>query len=94
MPVNVLRMLSPLGDVDPEGDLATVRALHAEALGVVESWRLGRSVNFVLGVQRGWADAAEVGRSTHGAPDRARLAGLKAAHDPRNVFRFPAYDGA
>ncbi|MFB7636171.1 hypothetical protein ACFC0M_35230 [Streptomyces sp. NPDC056149] len=89
-----LRVLSPLGEADPEGDLATVRAVHAEALGVVEPWRLGRSVNFVLGARRGRADAAEVGRSTHGAPDRARLAGLRAAHDPENVFRCHVYDGA
>ncbi|WP_274913900.1 hypothetical protein [Streptomyces sp. WZ-12] len=68
--------------------------MHAEALGVVEPWRLGRSVNFVLGARRGRADAAEVGRSTHGAPDRARLAGLRAAHDPENVFRCHVYDGA
>ncbi|MER6052172.1 FAD-binding protein [Streptomyces sp. NPDC001793] len=86
-----LRVLSPLGDTDPEGQLATVRAVHAEVLAAVAPWRLGRSVNFLLGEQRGRADAAEVARSTHGAAARSRLAGLKAAHDPENVFRFHPY---
>ncbi|QRX93797.1 BBE domain-containing protein [Streptomyces noursei] len=83
-----LRVLSPLGATDPEGDLTTVRKVHAEVLAVVEPWRLGRNVNFLLGEQQGRADAAEVARSTHGAAARARLADLKAAHDPENVFRF------
>ncbi|WEB40944.1 FAD-binding protein [Streptomyces yunnanensis] len=87
-----LRVLSPLGDADPEGDLATVRKVHAEVMAAVEPWRLGRNVNFLLGEQQGRADAAEVARSTHGAAARARLADLKAAHDPENVFRFHPYE--
>ncbi|MGG2465784.1 FAD-binding oxidoreductase [Streptomyces sp. RGM 3693] len=87
-----LRMLSPLGDAAPEADLATVREVHAAALAVVAPWRIGRSVNFLLGEQRGRADAAEVARSTHGTAARSRLADLKAAHDPENVFRFHPYE--
>ncbi|SHM31905.1 hypothetical protein [Streptomyces yunnanensis] len=88
-----LWVLSPLGDVDPEGDLATVWKVHAEVLAAVEPWRLGWNVDFLLGEQQGRADAAEVARSTHGAAARARLADLKAAHDPENVFRFHPYEG-
>ncbi|MHB6909133.1 FAD-binding oxidoreductase [Streptomyces sp. DB-54] len=87
-----LRVLSPLGDAAPEDDLATAREVHAAALAAVEPWRIGRSVNFLLGEQRGRADAAEVARSTHGTAARSRLADLKAAHDPENVFRFHPYE--
>ncbi|GGU67810.1 oxidoreductase [Streptomyces albospinus] len=86
-----LRLLSPLVGDDPAADLATVRAVHGEALAAVAPWRLGRSVNFLFGAQQDRADAAEVARSAHGAAERARLAALKAAHDPANVFRFHPY---
>ncbi|WP_382465367.1 FAD-binding oxidoreductase [Streptomyces noursei] len=88
-----LRVLSPLGDADPAGDLATVREVHAAALAAVAPWRIGRSVNFLLGEHRGRADAAAVAGSTHGSATRARLAELRAAHDPENVFRFHPYAG-
>ncbi|MGP8299715.1 FAD-binding oxidoreductase [Streptomyces inhibens] len=79
-----LRVLSPLDG----SDLATVRALHAEALAVVAPWWLGRNVNFLLGRHGERPDAAQVARSVHGAEEHRRLAGLRALHDPENVFRF------
>ncbi|MFE7785048.1 FAD-binding oxidoreductase [Streptomyces nigrescens] len=92
-----LRLLSPLtgaaADDGPGNDgsdpaLATVQALHAEALAAVAPWRLGRSVNFLFGGHGDRPDAAEVARSVHGTDEHRRLAGLKARHDPENVFRF------
>ncbi|MGW7487851.1 FAD-binding oxidoreductase [Streptomyces sp. NPDC054786] len=72
----------------PDAALATVRALHAEALAAVAPWRIGRSVNFLFGPHGERPDAPEVARSVHDADDHRRLAGLKARHDPENVFRF------
>lgn len=99
-----LRVLSPLigreagegpgapdtrcSDGRPDAALATVRALHAEALAAVAPWRLGRSVNFLFGRHGERPDAEEVARSVHDADEHRRLAGLKARHDPANVFRF------
>ncbi|MFF8310769.1 FAD-binding oxidoreductase [Streptomyces lydicus] len=83
-----LRLLSPLPADAPDARRATVRALHAEALAAVAPWRLGRSVNFLFGGHGQRPDAAEVARSVHGAGQHRRLAGLKAVHDPENVFRF------
>ncbi|MGW2024920.1 FAD-binding oxidoreductase [Streptomyces decoyicus] len=79
------------GDASSEGPgaaLATVRALHAEALAAVAPWRIGRSVNFLFGSHGERPDAAEVARSVHDADEHRRLVGLKAHHDPENVFRF------
>ncbi|MGW7249159.1 FAD-binding protein [Streptomyces decoyicus] len=79
------------GEASAEGSdaaLATVRALHAEALAAVAPWRIGRSVNFLFGSHGERPDAAEVARSVHDADEHRRLAGLKAHHDPENVFRF------
>ncbi|WP_406209131.1 FAD-binding protein [Streptomyces decoyicus] len=80
------------GEASAEGPdaaaLATVRALHAEALAAVAPWRIGRSVNFLFGSHGERPDAAEVARSVHDADEHRRLAGLKAHHDPENVFRF------
>ncbi|MFJ3954508.1 FAD-binding oxidoreductase [Streptomyces libani] len=93
-----LRLLSGLtGGTAGDGSdtaLATVRALHAEALAAVAPWRLGRSVNFLFGGHGDRPDAAEVARSVHGADEHRRLAGLKARHDPENVFRFHPADAA
>ncbi|QZY20705.1 FAD-dependent oxidoreductase [Streptomyces decoyicus] len=72
----------------PGAALAAVRALHAEALAAVAPWRIGRSVNFLFGSHGERPDAAEVARSVHDADEHRRLAGLKAHHDPENVFRF------
>ncbi|MGX1973857.1 FAD-binding oxidoreductase [Streptomyces kronopolitis] len=86
-----LRVLSPLGGAGDEGggpSLDTVRALHAEALAAVAPWRLGRSVNFLFGGHGARPDAAEVARSVHDTAEHAHLAGLKAVHDPENLFRF------
>ncbi|MGW8974669.1 FAD-binding oxidoreductase [Streptomyces platensis] len=94
-----LRVLSPLATAataaeDGSGSdgsgaaLAAVRALHAEALAVVAPWRLGRSVNFLFGPHGDRPDAAEVARSVHDTDAHHRLTGLKARHDPANLFRF------
>ncbi|MEU8684169.1 FAD-binding oxidoreductase [Streptomyces sp. NPDC048611] len=90
-----LRLLSPLPvpGAAPGGDaadaaLATVRALHAEALAAVAPWRLGRSVNFLLGAHGDRPDADEVVRSVHDAGTHRRLAALRTRHDPENLFRF------
>ncbi|MET7796884.1 FAD-binding oxidoreductase [Streptomyces decoyicus] len=72
----------------PDAALATVRALHAEALAAVAPWWIGRSVNFLFGSHGERPDAVEVARSVHDADEHRRLAGLKARHDPENVFRF------
>ncbi|MEU9487327.1 FAD-binding protein [Streptomyces decoyicus] len=72
----------------PGAALATVRALHADALAAVAPWRIGRSVNFLFGSHGERPDAAGVARSVHDADEHRRLAGLKAQHDPDNVFRF------
>ncbi|KUL37153.1 FAD-binding protein [Streptomyces sp. NRRL F-4489] len=89
----LLRVLSPLGADDPEGDLAAARAVHAAALAEVAPWRIGRSVNFLFGEHRDRPDAAEVARSTHAPEAWHHHTALKAAHDPENVFRFHPYDG-
>ncbi|MFB6436020.1 FAD-binding oxidoreductase [Streptomyces sp. NPDC056411] len=83
-----LRLLSPLTGDDADAALATVRALHAEALAAVAPWRLGRSVNFLFGGHGQRPDAEDVARSVHDAEEHRRLAELKAAHDPENLFRF------
>ncbi|MFI9047911.1 FAD-binding oxidoreductase [Streptomyces sp. NPDC053427] len=79
-----LRLLSPLDGTNA----AAVQARHAQAFAAVEPWRLGRSVNFLLGGHGERPDAADVARSVHDAAEHRRLAGLKAVHDPENVFRF------
>nr|WSX22346.1 FAD-binding oxidoreductase [Streptomyces tubercidicus] len=92
-----LRVLSPLtgaaagdgpGGAEAAAALADVRALHAEALAAVAPWRLGRSVNFLLGGHGDRPDADEVARSVHAPEEHRQLAALKAQHDPENVFRF------
>ncbi|WP_330317004.1 FAD-binding oxidoreductase [Streptomyces platensis] len=91
-----LRVLSPLATAAEDGSgsdgsdaaLAAVRALHAEALAVVAPWRLGRSVNFLFGPHGDRPDAEEVARSVHDTDAHHRLTGLKARHDPANLFRF------
>ncbi|MGX7757554.1 FAD-binding oxidoreductase [Streptomyces angustmyceticus] len=94
-----LRLLSPLpgeGASPAAGSgaaLATVRALHAEALGAVAPWRIGRNVNFLFGPHGARPDAAEVARSVRDADAHRRLARLKDRHDPENVFRFHAGGG-
>ena len=45
-------------------------------------------MNFLFGSHGERPDAAEVARSVHDADEHRRLAGLKAHHDPENVFRF------
>ncbi|WP_137989304.1 FAD-binding oxidoreductase [Streptomyces vilmorinianum] len=72
----LVRALYPL---DAEGT-APVRALHARVEAALAPRTLGRAVNFVFGD----------GRRTEGLYDaetRKRLAGLKSAYDPANLFR-------
>jgi hypothetical protein len=47
-------------------------------------WTLGRSPNFVLGEE----STPDQVRSCFDADDYRRLARLKAAHDPANLFRL------
>ncbi|MEU1015581.1 FAD-binding oxidoreductase [Streptomyces sp. NPDC005898] len=72
----LVRVLSPLDGTD----VATVRELHARAFGRVAGQRLGRSLNFAFG----GADRPE---GLYDAKTRKRLAGLKVAYDPANLFR-------
>ncbi|MBO1333989.1 FAD-binding oxidoreductase [Streptomyces sp. VRA16 Mangrove soil] len=72
----LVRVLSPLG----EGGRDAARAHHARAFGAVADQVVGRSLNFAFGG----------GDRTEGLYDpdtRKRLAELKAAYDPANLFR-------
>jgi FAD/FMN-containing dehydrogenase len=75
----IVRVLSPLDGQDE----AAVRATHQRLYDAVEPWTLGRSVTFVYGRTRPDEFVAEL----YDEPTLARLAEVKAAYDPRNVFR-------
>lgn len=45
-------------------------------------------MNFLFGPHGDRPDAAEVARSIHDTDAHHRLTGLKARHDPANLFRF------
>ncbi|WP_372345824.1 FAD-binding oxidoreductase [Streptomyces sp. KL116D] len=72
----LVRILSPLG----EGGRTAARAHHARAFAAVEGHVVGRSLNFAFG----GGDRPE---GLYDAETRKRLAGLKAAYDPANLFR-------
>ncbi|QNS06252.1 FAD-binding oxidoreductase [Streptomyces xanthii] len=72
----LVRILSPLG----EGGRDAARAHHARAFGAVSGQVMGRSLNFAFG----GADRPE---GLYDAGTRKRLADLKAAYDPANLFR-------
>ncbi|MET7925595.1 FAD-binding oxidoreductase [Streptomyces sp. NPDC058293] len=72
----LVRILSPLDGTDREA----VRAHHALAFKQVEEQRMGRSLNFAFG----GGDRTE---GLYDARTRKRLADVKAAYDPANLFR-------
>ncbi|MFF1398275.1 FAD-binding oxidoreductase [Streptomyces sp. NPDC058287] len=72
----LVRILSPLDGTDREA----VRAHHARAFRQVEEQRMGRSLNFAFG----GGDRTE---GLYDAQTRKRLADVKAAYDPANLFR-------
>ncbi|MFI6872818.1 FAD-binding oxidoreductase [Streptomyces sp. NPDC050400] len=72
----LVRILSPLG----EGGRDAARAHHARAFAAVEGHVVGRSLNFAFG----GGDRPE---GLYDAETRKRLADLKAAYDPANLFR-------
>lgn len=76
----ILRVLSPLGSVDP----ATARAVHQRVYDAVRPWTLGRSLNFIYGESEPGEYLAEV----YDEPTLRRLRELKATVDPANTFRL------
>lgn len=72
----LVRILSPLDGTDREA----VRDHHARAFQQVEEQRMGRSLNFAFG----GGDRTE---GLYDAQTRKRLADVKAAYDPANLFR-------
>ncbi|RSS78563.1 FAD-binding oxidoreductase [Streptomyces sp. WAC06614] len=75
----ILRVLSGSDDAPAE----EIRAAHAALDEAVRPWTLGRSLNFVYGERAADAFADELWDPA----TRARLAKLKAVHDPANLFR-------
>lgn len=76
----LLRVLSPLGDLDQ----TTVRAVHQRVYDAVEPWRLGRSLSFIYGRSAPGDYVSDV----YDEPTLRRLRELKAAVDPDNMFRL------
>ncbi|MFG2647010.1 FAD-binding oxidoreductase [Streptomyces sp. NPDC048436] len=72
----LVRVLSPLDGTD----LTAVRAVQAQAFGLLAPQVVGRSLNFAFG----GGDRPE---GLYDAGTRERLAGLKATYDPANLFR-------
>ncbi|MFI0240068.1 FAD-binding oxidoreductase [Streptomyces sp. NPDC016845] len=72
----LVRILSPLDGSSKEA----ARDRHARAFGAVAPHTLGRSLNFAFG----GGDRTD---GLYDAGTRKRLAGLKAAYDPANLFR-------
>ncbi|MBM7167940.1 FAD-binding oxidoreductase [Streptomyces sp. G44] len=72
----LVRLLTPMQGIDVAG----ARKLHARAFAHVAGETLGRSLNFAFG----GADRPE---GLYDADTRKRLAELKAAYDPANLFR-------
>ncbi|MEU6841336.1 FAD-binding protein [Streptomyces sp. NPDC046716] len=72
----LVRILSPLG----EGGRAAARVHHARAFAAVGDRTLGRSLNFSFG----GGDRTD---GLHDPETRKRLAAVKAAYDPANLFR-------
>ncbi|MER5945047.1 FAD-binding protein [Streptomyces sp. NPDC001904] len=72
----LVRILSPLG----EGGRDAARAHHARAFAAVAGRTVGRSLNFSFG----GGDRTD---GLHDPRTRKRLAAVKAAYDPANLFR-------
>ncbi|GAA4201886.1 FAD-binding oxidoreductase [Actinocatenispora rupis] len=65
-------------------DTGPARSAHTGLLDALAPWSTGgRFLNFMNG-----ADAASQVRSAYSAADHRRLTGIKAVHDPQNVFRL------
>ncbi|MGW3344882.1 FAD-binding oxidoreductase [Nonomuraea rubra] len=65
-------------------DLAQIRPAHARLFEAIAPWSTGgRFLNFMNG-----ENAATQVRSAYNATDYRRLTGLKAVHDPENIFRL------
>ncbi|MFF3642388.1 FAD-binding oxidoreductase [Streptomyces sp. NPDC002564] len=73
----LIRILSPLDGTD----VATLRALHAEAFGLVAPRALGRSLNFAFG-------GNDRPQDLYDPETLKRLAVLKATYDPANLFTY------
>lgn len=65
-------------------DMAVVRSTHEGLYARLARWGLGRSLNFIYGED---SHSPQL-REAFEAADRDRLAALKAAYDPQNVFRL------
>jgi FAD/FMN-containing dehydrogenase len=76
----VLRLVTPLGFVA----LDKVRAAHRRFYDRLAPWAVGRSLNFMYGDDL----TPDQVRDGYDAEDYARLAELKAIHDPANLFRW------
>jgi FAD/FMN-containing dehydrogenase len=76
----LLRVLSVVNGASP----SQARSAPGRLTDAVAPWTLGRSPNFVLG-EPSTVDAV---RSSYHPDDYARLARLKAAYDPANLFRL------
>jgi FAD/FMN-containing dehydrogenase len=72
----LVRILSPLDGSSRDA----ARAHHARAFGAVREHAVGRSLNFAFG-------GGDRGEGLYDPATRKRLAGLKAAYDPANLFR-------
>ncbi|WP_447037446.1 FAD-binding oxidoreductase [Streptomyces sp. DSM 118878] len=72
----LVRVLSPLDGTD----VASVRAVHAEAFGHLAGQAMGRSLNFAFG-------GGDRPDGLYDPRTRKRLAELKATYDPANLFR-------
>ncbi|MBQ0850479.1 FAD-binding oxidoreductase [Streptomyces sp. BH-SS-21] len=76
----ILRVLTPLAICDVD----TARPVHERLYEAVRPWTVGRNLNFI------YADEATPDQTglVYSPEDLRRLAGIKAVHDPANLFRF------
>ncbi|WP_328536143.1 FAD-binding oxidoreductase [Streptomyces sp. NBC_00344] len=79
----ILRVITMLQDPDSH---SVARDLQDTVERTLEPWTVGRSLPFVYG--DGERAGEDLTRSGFDPADYARLARLKAVHDPANLFRF------